>query len=228
MALTTYAELQTAIVSEVDRSGDAALVAAVPDLIKRAEAKLNRRLRLREMETQATATYAATNTTRRIANPTGLLEMLSLWIKPASAADTQYRLLRQVTPAQFAKYYSVQGDVTHFVMRSDIELNAVVGADHTLQMHYFKRLDIATDSTNWLLTNYPDAYLYGALVEYLSFDAGAAESPNAPLWPVRLAEVMEELNALDNRSRDDAELDNRQAVALAGHRRGRFNVLKGV
>jgi len=222
MALSTYAELQTAISNELNRS-EATFTAAVPDLIKRCEAKLNRRLRLREMEVQKTATYGAANTTRRIAMPDDLVEMLDIWIKPATQADTQYIALKSVPPSRLASYYAVSGDVTHYAWRNDIEFNALVGSDHTVKMHYFAKLDLATDLTNWLLTNYPDAYLYGALAEAELFLLNDAR---VPVWKSLFAEVMQELNDLDDRSRNDAELDNRKTVRLAS-RRGSYDIIRG-
>lgn len=221
MALSTYAELQTAIHSELDRS-TTAFTAAVPDLIKRAEAKMNRRLRLREMEVQATATYASTNTTRRLALPSDMLEMLDIQIKKSSEADTEYLTLKQVPPYKINRYYDTQ-DVIAYAWRDEIEFNTTVSADHTVKMHYIQKLDLATDSTNWVLTNFPDAYLYGSLAEAELFLLNDAR---VPIWKTLFSEALQEMNELDSRSRNDAELDNSQAVGMAAGY-GRFNILTG-
>lgn len=219
MALSTYAELQTAIQTELDKS-NTEFTTAVPDLIKRAEAKMNRRLRLRNMEVQATASYPSTNTTRRLAMPLDMLEMLDMWIKPATGTDAEYWLLRQVSPVHLPQWYE-QEYVLVYAWRNDIEFNRTVSADHTVKMHYIKKLALASDSTNWALTNFPDAYLYGSLMESELF---WANDQRAPLWKQLFEEAVNQMNELDQRSRNDAELNNRQAMRMSGGR-GRFNIL---
>ena len=68
MALTSYATLQTAIKNALHRSD---LDTAIPDFITLAEDKLNKRLRLRGMETRATASISS----EYVALPSGFLAM---------------------------------------------------------------------------------------------------------------------------------------------------------
>ena len=206
MALSNYSELQTAIGAEIRRT-DAKFTAAVPDLIARCEAKLNRRLRLIQQEQVSYTTYDATNTTRTLAFPSGFVELLSLRIKETAAEDTDYIQLRYMAPERFNRYLESQGRPERFTIKGQLILDRLAAVSYRIEMYYLKRWDIATDSTNWLLTNYPDAYLYGSLLEAELF---TTNDERLPVWKSLFEEAITELNRLDERSRDDAELSTHE------------------
>lgn len=209
MALSTYAELLDAIQLEMADSVEITDAVAA-DLVTRAEAKINRRTRAREQEQLSYATYDATNTTRRVALPSGFLEMLDLRIKLTSGADTTYENMVFVAPAAIAKYYD--RDLRYFTLRDELELNALATASYTIMMHYTKRWDIATDSTNWLLTNYPDLYLYGAVCEGGRF---FHDAERMQIYMHDRDAALKELVDQTNRSRDDAQKDTSE-IAMMG------------
>ena len=68
MAIGTYAELQTAVANWLDRDD---LSLRIPEFIALAEARMNRILRLRLMESTYTASTVATQ--RNLALPTGYI-----------------------------------------------------------------------------------------------------------------------------------------------------------
>jgi hypothetical protein len=53
MALSTYTDLQASVVLWALRTGDSEFTAQVPDFITLAEKRMNRRLRLAEMESSS-------------------------------------------------------------------------------------------------------------------------------------------------------------------------------
>lgn len=220
MSLGTYAELQSAVRTELANIGTAALSAeAIEDAIARAEAKINRRARFREMETLATVSY--TSASRFVALPSGFLELIGMRIKGATEADTKYVDVRYTDPGRIHEYY----DTTmpwRYTLRDQIEIAQAAENNKTLSIHYLKRWDIASDSTNWLLTNFPDVYLYGACAEcemHLSSDA------RVPMWKALFDSSIEELNKLDSRGRDDSRLDTSEVAGMT--RRYRFNIVGG-
>jgi len=82
-------------------------------------------------------------------------------------------------------------------------------------MHYVKRFDIATDATNWLLTNHPGVYLYGSLIEaepYLVNDT------RIKLWASLYKDAWEGVDDSDQRNRDDETLDTRELSRLNTNR----------
>jgi hypothetical protein len=52
---------------------------------------------------------------------------------------------------------------------SSIIFETEADATYTLNLRYYKKWDIATDTTNWLLTNAPDAYLFGSVAEAATY-----------------------------------------------------------
>jgi hypothetical protein len=224
MALSNYTELQAAVRTELDIGTGGISDAAIVDAITRAEAKINRKARLREQEQLAYTTYAAATESladRLIAVPTGMVEMISLKAKVASAADNTYEEVGYVSPGRIWEFYG-NGAVLKFTLRDQLEMSRAVGKDHTLMMHYLKKWDIATDATNWLLTNYPDSYFYGALAEC---ETHLRNDERVPLWKSLFEQALFELNELDERGRDDAELDASDLVRMS--RGSRFNILNG-
>ena len=226
MALSNYTELQAAVRTDMLNISTGGLSAdALVDCIARAEAKINRKVRLREMEQLATATYQTSGKAiedRRIALPTDYVEWLDLRWKKASQDDTAYREAIFVAPERIHEYYG-RNDELWYTLRSQIEFNrSTDGEEYELMMHYIKQWDIASDATNWLLTNYPDAYLYGACMEVSIHlrdkEAGAA-------YRVLFEEALAELDALSERGRDDSQLDISD-LAMLTHRPA-FNIFSG-
>lgn len=150
MTISTYAELQTSVASWLHRAD---LTSQIPDFITLAEAKLNRKLRLRAQENTATDTVSAT-----VALPTGFVEMKSLTV---SAGGENYPLT-YVTPELITSEtgqpssYSIVGDNIVFQ-------NSSTGYAYTLV--YYKPFDSLSAGVNWLITNAPDVYLYATLLE---------------------------------------------------------------
>ena len=83
MALSTYSELQTEIASWLDRSD---LTAQIPTFIKLAEARINRTLRVRAMETVVQHTMVGLS--KRIALPSDYLQMRGLKFSSDKIATT--------------------------------------------------------------------------------------------------------------------------------------------
>ena len=201
MAISTYAELKTAIGNWLDED---ALTDRIVEFITLAEGRINRKLRGLQQETLTTANYDPDDASQFLAFPTGFREMIDIRIKKQSEDDDEYKPLRFIPPERiWTKYTSTSGEPNWYTIRSQIELNRLPDVVYTVQYHYLKGLDVATDSTNWLLTNYPDVYLYGALSQaepYLMNDNRIA------LWKSLFEEGLEEVNDLDERSRDDGEM----------------------
>lgn len=88
MAISTYSELQTAVANWLDRDD---LTARIPEFISLAEARFNRDLRIRAMETKQTASTVADQ--RNYALPTNYLQMRNFQVN-----GTPIRILEYVTP----------------------------------------------------------------------------------------------------------------------------------
>ena len=166
MALTTYALLKTTIANYLNRTD---LTSYLGDFITLTESRLNRELRVREMVNTDTSTTTVAGT-QSYSLPSGFLE--------ASAVIYQsnpYRTLRFMANGDFYRQYNVtqtSGLPTFFtIVGEKILLGVAPDSAQTLQIDFYKTLTALSESntTNTILTNYPELYLYGALAESSPF-----------------------------------------------------------
>lgn len=232
MAVSTYAELQTAVSNEIRRDD---LTDRIPEFISRCESRLNRKLRLREMQVEVEVTYSASATDRFIDVPAGYIEYLDLKIKKATQERKDYQKMTYVAPDLIHRYsgqfyygygypYNSYYDESymHFTLRDKFELSREVNEDHDVKIHYIKRWDLETDNTNWLLTNHHDVYLYGSV---LQAEAYTKNDERLQIWKIAFDEAMQELNEVAERGRDDAVLD---PIEYNASRDGRYyNIITG-
>lgn len=166
MALTTYALLKTTIANYLNRTD---LTSYLGDFITLTESRMNRELRVREMVNTDTTTTTVSGT-QSYSLPSGFLE--------ASAVIYQsnpYRTLRFMANGDFYRQYNVtqtSGLPTFFtIVGENILLGVAPDSAQTLQIDFYKTLTALSESntTNTILTNYPELYLYGALAESSPF-----------------------------------------------------------
>lgn len=81
--------------------------------------------------------------------------------------------LEYVTPeyidAKFPDSTATGQPVFYTLVGGQIQFAPVPGGTYTAEMDYYAKLDLAADSTNWVLTNAPRTYFYGALAEAYRF-----------------------------------------------------------
>lgn len=182
MALTTFTELKTAIKSALHRND---LDGVIPDFVALAEDRMNRRLRLRAMEDRVQATVDS----EYASLPDDFLAMRNFQLNTSPRTRLEYatpEYLDAVYPDSSAtglpKFYTLVG--------GDIQLAPVPDGTYTAELDYFVKLDIATDSTNWVLTNAPRTYYYGSMAEayrYIKDDKRAVKYDS--LFEIALQDV---------------------------------------
>ncbi len=165
MAITTYAELQTAVANWLDRSD---LTDRIQEFISLAEVKLNRKLKLQTMETSETATVTA-----QTFDLTGLATRWRTVRNVYLDKDTD-RPLEYLTPDSFHQKYlgSVSGEPLAYTIEGN---NMVFGpspdATYTAKILYKGSIPALSDAntTNEFLDYHTDALMYGALMESAPF-----------------------------------------------------------
>jgi hypothetical protein len=192
VSITNYAELQTAINNWSDRKD---LADRNPEFISLAEAKFNRNLRLMEMEAIVTGTLSAASTT--IAFPSDCLQITKLQIN----GSVKYTI-EQTTKNLLITDYPDPGSGTpaeYAINGNQIEIRPPADSDYTYELSYYQKIpDLATNSTNWLLTLYPDAYLYGCLLEVAPYLKNPEETA---VWSAQYNKVMIQMIKTDKTSR---------------------------
>jgi len=167
MALSTYAELQTAVADFLNRED---LTAVIPTFITLAEARIARDLDHWKQEVRLSQVFDE----RYEAVPSDMVEVLSVHhddggrIVVMATAEMQER--RGQTSNQAGKPCYVR------LTASQFELFPTPDQEYNVSVLYRARIPALTDvaTTNWLLTDAPDVLLYGALVQtapYLQEDA---------------------------------------------------------
>ncbi len=161
MALNTYATLKTAMASWLDRTD---LTSQLSDFVTLAEVDIRTDVRVQAMEQYTSGTLSGDT----LAHPTRYLEARRLTI-----GGVNYRY---VTPEVYAA--AVEAGSTQAIYTAIGQTFYILGAEsgdaYTLIYYAAFESMSADDDTNWLLTNYPNVYLFAACKQagiYLSDDA---------------------------------------------------------
>jgi hypothetical protein len=191
MAISTYTELKAAIEAWLSRQGDASITANAADFISLAEARLNRDLPLRVMQT--TTTLTGTVSSRAVALPSDFIEPIALFLTTFGVET----FLKPLVAGNF-EYETTSGTPAGWCINgTNIDLDAPCDQAHTFSFRYRKSFALSdADPTNWLLTNHPDCYLSACMVEAGIF----AEDERASSWEQRLRSAIDSIAWVDARS----------------------------
>lgn len=160
MAITNNAELNTAIANWANRTD---LTAQIPDFVRLAEARMVSDFSENGLQFK----LAETETITTDANPKALDSGYRGTIMAYIDANPKI-VLDYMTPDDFfSRYLSDQtGKPKAYTIRQQNMHFGPEADDSYSVIHWFLKMpDIATDTTNEILTNYPNLYLFGALSE---------------------------------------------------------------
>lgn len=194
MSITSYSELQSSIASWNTRDD---LTSNIPDWITLFETKANRKIRTRQMM----VTQTTTPSSGQFSLPSDYLAHVYLRWNGSPIYDLEY-----VYPTQFANLYpdlpSAQPRIFTILGTTDnVGVVKFLPKDSTtLDFTYYSKItSLSTSNTsNWLLTSYPDVYLAGSLYEGYFF---TKDYDQASVWKDRRDELFVEINSLDQKSR---------------------------
>lgn len=171
MALDTYANLQLAVASWMARTD---LTATIPDLITLFEQDLLAEdtgfpLRVRQMEGRVPLSATGQYTTL----PAGFLEMRSLRIT-SNAAQDPGDPLQVASPDWIQAHYPIAASVGrpkfYAIVGPEIMLGPAPNMTYALEADIYTFTPLSTGApTNWLLTAYPQLYLFGTLAQAAPF-----------------------------------------------------------
>jgi hypothetical protein len=152
MALDSYSALQTAALDWINRPD---LSARAADAITLAEADMQRRCKLVEFESTATVTVTAGVGTL----PTDFAGMRSIYWDGNSDYPLTY-----VTPQEFDGWRETSGDGLIYTISGSTIRTAPMGDGSVVMTYKAKFTPLSdTNTSNSLLANHPDVYLYGLL-----------------------------------------------------------------
>jgi hypothetical protein len=172
MAISTYAELQTAIADWLNRDD---LTSVIPTFITLTEAALNRQLRVNEMIERDTSTISG----GYVNMPVDWLETISLITIGSPPVVLEY--VAQMGMAEVRATQRAGDPIVYTIINNKFQIFPAPSASTDVEMTYYAKIPALSDSntSNWLLANHPDAYLFGSLVHaepYLKNDE------RMPMW----------------------------------------------
>ena len=209
MAITTYAELQTAAANWLDRTD---LTARIPEFIELAEANFNRVIRQPDMVTKNDSFSIASRYTTL---PTDTLEIVRIVVDLTPVIVLEYLTPEEISERRIVM--TATGKPYYFTVigGSSNQLEVVPSPDstYTASIVYYTRIPALTDSatTNWLLDSHPDIYLFGTLVEaepYLKNDE------RFPVWSGRLNKALGDLRLQGERELHSGSSLRMRSIAL--------------
>jgi hypothetical protein len=188
------------------------LTAQIPDFITLAEAEMKRRLR----RTSTKTTISITGET--VAIPATVAETRSLWL--SSGSPYQDVPLRLCTPEMLAERKARSGAVvgrpTDFaVMGSNYIFEPAPDQTYTGIIFYYAALIplTALNLTNVVMTEAPDAYLYGSLLQAEPF---LEHDERVPLWRDKFDRAIDQLNLVRENEEYTASLRSSRLPTVFG------------
>jgi hypothetical protein len=180
VSLADYTGLKQAIASDWLHRTD--LTSQAGDFISLFESDFNASMRVRQMEAET----AQISTAGYLLHPTNWLSWKEIRgtnggiqydLEPAS---DEVAVMAAAGESQPSRIYKVKGSRTYLYP-------SVSGV--TFPSTYYEGVAL-TSGTNWLLTKYPGAYLYGGLLQATAF---IGDDPRVPLWQSAFAGIMERI-----------------------------------
>ena len=216
MAISTYAALKSEITSWSLRN-DSLVTDRIPNFIALAEARINRSIATRENEVETE--LSMTPGSRYVALPASFNYPLGLWLKAWLPRQRLQQVLASELPVKtnvsgYPEYWAVDG--------SNIAFDKLASAAHTFDLRYVADKTLSdTSPANYVLTNYPDLYLWGSLVELASF---VRDDKELQKYEARYQQALQDAMDNENSAKERAPLATEIA---ANNRNGRFNILRG-
>ena len=194
MAIGTFAQLKTATANWLDRSD---LTCRIPEFITLAEARFNRVLRIRDMEAVSTSISTVAGT-REYSLPTRFVQMKEFHLTTDPLTPLSYITPEMMTRMQAGS--SKSKPQVYTIIADNVRLGPNPDAVYTTSMLYYQAFAALSDAatTNDMLTNNPDVYLYGTLLEAEPF---IMNDQRVGLWLAAFEKAVGDIQNQDNKDR---------------------------
>jgi len=190
MALANYTDLKASVADFLNRSD---LTSVIPDFVTMAEADFNRTLRVREMSIRTQAPIDS----QYVKLPDDFLGMRNIDLMTDPVTPLQYKNLQNL---DIHRANDATGKPLYYsIMQNNIEFAPVPDGDYTIEIVYYQKVPtLSVNTTNWLLDNHPDAYLYGTLqhsAPYLQHDERVG------IWAGKYQQIIEQITTSDEKAK---------------------------
>lgn len=215
MAIGTYAQLQTAVANWLER-GD--LTDRIPEFITLAEARINRRLRRSNLETDLA--LVGVPGSRFIALPATFDTALQMWLTDATGRNRLIPVpatqLETSTSAGRPSFYAIDG--------SNVAFERPLDQAYNFELRQTAMLALSDASpTNAILTQWPDLYLNGTLAEAAPY---MLDDERMKIFEPKFVVALDEVGR--HESRNSARSTLRVDLPGLQRRSRRFNIQSGL
>lgn len=188
--ITDYDSLKTEVSSLIDRGS--LYDSDIPLWVQLGESRIRTDVRVRNMETKTDLTLDSEFVTL----PSDFIEMRSVQL----SVDTPYAMYpmdvvhaaeRDHWSTGKPKFYAIHGDQFQSIPTPD--------SSYTAEIIYVAAFDaLDTTSTNWLLTNYPDVYLFATLI---AAEPWIGNDARTKVWVELYKDAVKRVNGTANEGR---------------------------
>lgn len=193
--ISTYSELKDALYKWlVKDSSDPFFTSTMMDnIIYLAENELNRRMRVRQM--RDTAQLSITSADNTTAVPAGFIEAYSVYL------NSPIQEIQSASAGVFARnnLYLQTGNPTYFFINNDSFVwGPIPDATYTVTLDFYKKIPglSSVQTTNDVLTDFPDIYLFSCLKQaYIA----AQDVEREQTFEQRAASLIAEANSKDRK-----------------------------
>ena len=196
MAITNYTNLQTTIADFLNRDD---LTAVIPTFIQLAEAQMQREIRHWKMEKRANGAQSPGQEYMQI--PADWLETIRFHCVDQGTSPI-VMVSRDAMADIRAKNEDNSSKTTYYYTHADGQFQLYPTPSSTLNVEllYYQEIPSlsATTTTNWLLEDAPDAYLYGALLHSAPY---LAEDARVAVWAQMYSAAVQNVNSASEKAR---------------------------
>ena len=160
MALANYTDLTASIAAWLDRTD---LTSVIPDFVALFEANANTEGAIRTQFNRTSTSLTTTNGTNYVSTPSDFLSVDSALV---TVPGGPFEVLSPFggAAAMYTSYPSAavakNRPKGYINLASKLELAPVPDATYTITLYYYQKIPaLVTNTTNWLITNAPQAYL---------------------------------------------------------------------
>tara|TARA_R100000329_G_scaffold122958_1_gene101526 strand:- start:5022 stop:6254 length:1233 start_codon:yes stop_codon:yes gene_type:complete len=170
--LTTYDGLKAAIADWLERYD---IDSVIPRFIELAEVQLNQDVRHYHMENRANADLDS----QYLQRPSDWLETIRFHLTGSGTQNLEYLSAASMADKRQGSENAVGKPKFYRHAERGFEVFPTPDATYQTELLYYQKIPAldAQNASNWVLENYPDAYVYGSLIHaapYLGDDARAA------------------------------------------------------
>ena len=204
MAITNYSNLQTTIADFLNRDD---LTSAIPTFIQLAEAQINRDIRHWKMETRSSGQQNAGDEYMQI--PSDWVETIRFQITavtpPGGSSAAKVQPLDLISRAAMLDKRAGANDTSgtpRYYTHADGQFNLYPTPDAAtdLELLYYAKTPAlsVSNTTNWLLEDAPDIYLYGSLLHTAPY---LQEDTRVGVWAQLYSAAVARLNEESEQAR---------------------------